>query len=125
MRIGYQASRQRDYQTALINFRRALNERPGDAMANRAAQNMEAAIENQSNGASVRRDAVLVSQEPGSRINVRDGASPSSFARHYGFAGDRVWVVGQTSGDDGKIWYRVQFRNSGATGWIREDFVSF
>jgi hypothetical protein len=42
MRIGYAASRGRDYQTALINFRRALSERPGDRYASEAANNMEA-----------------------------------------------------------------------------------
>ncbi|WP_199336917.1 hypothetical protein [Oscillatoria sp. FACHB-1407] len=44
MRIGYDASRNRDYQTALINFRRALNERVGDRAATQAITNMEAAI---------------------------------------------------------------------------------
>lgn len=47
MRIGYAASRDRDYQTALINFRRALNERVGDRAATQAITNMEAAIATQ------------------------------------------------------------------------------
>jgi hypothetical protein len=44
MRIGYTATQQRDYQTALINFRRALEERPGDTYASRAIQNVEGYI---------------------------------------------------------------------------------
>jgi hypothetical protein len=44
MRIGYTAAQKRDYQTALINFRRALNESPSDSYAARAIQNMEKAI---------------------------------------------------------------------------------
>lgn len=41
MRIGYAAAQRRDYQTALINFRRALQERPNDRYALQAIQNME------------------------------------------------------------------------------------
>jgi hypothetical protein len=41
MRLGYAATQQRDYQTALINFRRALNARPGDSYATRAIRNVE------------------------------------------------------------------------------------
>ena len=44
MRIGYAATQQRDYQTALINFRRALEERPGDNFASSAIQNVEGYI---------------------------------------------------------------------------------
>jgi hypothetical protein len=45
MRIGYAATQQRDYQTALINFRRALNARPGDAYATQAIRNVESYIQ--------------------------------------------------------------------------------
>jgi len=48
MRIGYSASRHGDYQTALINFRRALSERPGDRYASEAATNMGELIGGQS-----------------------------------------------------------------------------
>ena len=41
MRIGYAATQQRDYQTALINFRRALNERPENPYALRAIANIQ------------------------------------------------------------------------------------
>lgn len=44
MRIGYQAFQLGDYQTALINFRRALNERPGNSYATQAIANTEAQI---------------------------------------------------------------------------------
>lgn len=40
MRIGYDATEQRDYNTALINFRRALAERPGDPYASQAVRNV-------------------------------------------------------------------------------------
>ncbi|NEQ43231.1 MAG: hypothetical protein F6K00_06585 [Leptolyngbya sp. SIOISBB] len=41
MLVGYAAAEQGDYQTALINFRRALAERPGDVYALRAIANVE------------------------------------------------------------------------------------
>lgn len=45
MRIGYAATQQFDYQTALINFRRALALRPGDTYAAEAIANVEYYIE--------------------------------------------------------------------------------
>jgi hypothetical protein len=45
MNIGYAATQKRDYQTALINFRRALNERPGDSYATRAISNVQSYIQ--------------------------------------------------------------------------------
>jgi tetratricopeptide (TPR) repeat protein len=47
MLIGYAAAEQGDYHTALINFRRALNARPGDRYATAAIRNMEAYIARQ------------------------------------------------------------------------------
>jgi len=41
MIIGYQATEKRDYQTALINFRRALKERPNNPYAVQAIRNVE------------------------------------------------------------------------------------
>jgi len=45
MNVGYAAMQQEDYQTALINFRRALEQRPGNTYATEAIQNAEAAIQ--------------------------------------------------------------------------------
>ena len=45
MRIGYAATEQKDYQTALINFRRALEARPGDRYATAAIRNVESYIQ--------------------------------------------------------------------------------
>lgn len=44
MEVGYAAFDQRDYQTALINFRRALQARPGDRYATDAIANTEAIL---------------------------------------------------------------------------------
>ncbi|MDY7014282.1 MAG: hypothetical protein SVX43_11920 [Cyanobacteriota bacterium] len=45
MRIGYDATERGNFQTALINFRRALEQRPGDEYAARAIRNVETYIE--------------------------------------------------------------------------------
>lgn len=45
MNLGYTYANQFDYQTALINFRRALEERPDDVYAINAIANMEFYIE--------------------------------------------------------------------------------
>lgn len=45
MEIGYAATEQQDYQTALINFRRALAARPGDRYAIAAIANVESYIQ--------------------------------------------------------------------------------
>lgn len=41
MRAGYAATERRDYETALVYFRRALDERPNDSFAEQAIQNVE------------------------------------------------------------------------------------
>ena len=45
MRIGYAATDNQDYQTALINFRRALKARPNDRYADQAIRNVSTYIE--------------------------------------------------------------------------------
>ena len=39
MRLGYEETQSRDYQSALINFNRALEQRPGDYFATEAIRN--------------------------------------------------------------------------------------
>ncbi|MDY6784596.1 MAG: hypothetical protein SW833_18975 [Cyanobacteriota bacterium] len=51
MEIGYDATEQGDYQTALINFRRALEERPNDFYATQAIRNTQTYI-NRGEGAT-------------------------------------------------------------------------
>ncbi|MBD1943348.1 hypothetical protein H6F50_13470 [Coleofasciculus sp. FACHB-712] len=41
MRVGYEASKKGDYHTALINFQRALKQRPGDYYASQALRNVQ------------------------------------------------------------------------------------
>jgi outer membrane biosynthesis protein TonB len=68
--------------------------------------------------------AVLTSQDSGSKINVRVAPSTESTAQHYGYAGDPVKLIGESTGSDGYTWYKVNFDVSGAIGWVRSDFIS-
>ncbi len=68
--------------------------------------------------------AYLVSLDSRSPINVRDDASTRAYARHIGYAGDRVEVLDRSVGADGYMWFFVRFTVSNATGWVRGDFVS-
>lgn len=72
---------------------------------------------------SAARPAELVSSDRGSQINVRSSSSVWSEPLHYGFSGDRVQILQQQQGDDGRLWYYIQFDRSGASGWVRSDLV--
>jgi len=72
----------------------------------------------------------LRSQEPAARIQLRSGAGTDQPARGYGVNGDLVFLLAQrppeydTARDrQGKVWYRVGFPASKATGWVRSDLV--
>lgn len=45
MQMGYDATEEGDYQTALINFKKALTERPGDYYATQAIRNVDTYID--------------------------------------------------------------------------------
>jgi Bacterial SH3 domain len=67
--------------------------------------------------------ATLTSHNSSSPINVRDGASVNAYARHIGYAGDRVEILDRLVGNDGYMWFQVRFLVSNATGWIRGDYI--
>jgi Bacterial SH3 domain len=73
---------------------------------------------------STTKQATLTSKNPRSRINIRDDASISAKARHYGFAGDPVIIIDEATGDNGNTWYKVKFVKSEAEGWVSGNFVS-
>lgn len=60
---------------------------------------------------------------PGGQINVRSQPSTNAPAPSYGLAGDRVQVIKATRGNDGHLWYYVEFPRSKATGWVRGDLL--
>ncbi|TAF51430.1 MAG: hypothetical protein EAZ61_10650 [Oscillatoriales cyanobacterium] len=66
----------------------------------------------------------LTSQDAGAQINVRSSPSTSASTPHYGVPGDAVTLQQSATGDDGYVWYNVRFNASGATGWVRSDFVA-
>lgn len=67
---------------------------------------------------------VLTAQSAGAQINVRSAPSVSASTPHYGVPGDTVTLEQYVNGSDGYIWYNVRFNTSGATGWVRGDFVT-
>ncbi len=74
MEIGYAAAEARDYHTALINFRRALEARPGDRYALAAIANMESYIAQQRAEAAKRQRAMDLQSLLTRAVNVRDWA---------------------------------------------------
>ncbi|HEY9616573.1 MAG TPA: SH3 domain-containing protein [Microcoleaceae cyanobacterium] len=69
--------------------------------------------------------AILSGQQPGSRVNVRAQPTTAAGTPNYGLVGDQVEVLDSAQGySDNYTWYYVKFR-SGATGWVRGDFVTF
>jgi hypothetical protein len=78
--------------------------------------------------------ATLIGKTPGSRINLRSGPSTNYQEQGYGLVGDRVHLLRSSGGTpqdlatakdtQGSTWYRVGFPESGARGWIRQDFIS-
>lgn len=68
--------------------------------------------------------AVLVGDDPDSEINVRAEPFPDGEELYYGFVGDEVEILDDAIGDDGYVWYYVQFSGSGAEGWVRGDYIS-
>lgn len=68
--------------------------------------------------------AMLISEDVSSRINVRTGPSTATDAPAYGFAGDPVTMLARSVDDDNYTWYRVRFNVSRHVGWVREDFVT-
>ncbi len=74
--------------------------------------------------------ALLQANDPGSRITLRAGPGTQHTSRGYGLVGDRVHVLTSTPPEldystdrQGYLWYRVGFPGSGASGWIRKDFL--
>jgi uncharacterized protein YgiM (DUF1202 family) len=68
------------------------------------------------------RSATIATRDPDSPINVRSGAGTSSEVQDVAYGGDRIQITDTQQGDDGQTWYKVQFE-SGASGWVRSDFV--
>jgi len=68
--------------------------------------------------------AQLIAASPEARINLRSQPSTEAAAQGYGLVGDAVDLLRQVSGTDGYGWYYVEFDQSGAKGWIREDFIN-
>ena len=74
MQVGYAAEEQGDYQTALINFRRALAARPGDRYALRAIANVESYIAAQRRERAKQQRIATLRQRVDTAVAARDWA---------------------------------------------------
>jgi tetratricopeptide (TPR) repeat protein len=72
MEIGYAATAQQDYQTALINFRRALAARPGDRYAIAAIANVQSYIQRQREIAARRQEIADLQARIRTSVEARD-----------------------------------------------------
>jgi hypothetical protein len=68
--------------------------------------------------------ARLRAQDPSSPINIRSGASTDSEVRHLGYSGDAIEILDDFTDGYGYRWFYIRFPQSGATGWVRGDFVA-
>lgn len=61
----------------------------------------------------------------GGDVNVRSSASTSAAKVTAAKNGTAITVTGKATGNDGKVWYQVNFINDGTevTGFIRSDYV--
>ena len=67
--------------------------------------------------------AQLIAAQPEAHINLRSAPSTTASPRGYGLVGDPVQLLRSVqAGDD--LWYYVKFEQSGAEGWIRQDFIN-
>lgn len=66
---------------------------------------------------------ILIADQPDAQINLRSDKTASSASKGYGLVGDLVELIDASWGIDSFEWYYVKFRNSGAEGWIRRDFI--
>lgn len=73
MQAGYDAAKKRDNTTALLYFRRALDERPGDSYATQAIQNLE----NSSRGQSSATPTSVLSRSTASSPQPNSATAPS------------------------------------------------
>ena len=79
MEMGYDATEQEDYQTALSNFQRALQERPGDYYATQAIRNVQTYV-NRGEG---------VDEEISASPAVYPGESPYDRYMRLGYAAEQ------------------------------------
>lgn len=67
--------------------------------------------------------AILMTQDVGSEVNVRVQPNSQATILYRGQVGERLNTLDDRPGDDGFVWYKVQFDASGLQGWVREDLL--
>ncbi|NET38101.1 MAG: SH3 domain-containing protein [Cyanothece sp. SIO1E1] len=67
--------------------------------------------------------AVLITQDVGSRVNIRSAPTTQSSIVHRGVTGDPVEILREAPGEDGFVWHYIKFTNSALVGWVRNDLL--
>lgn len=67
--------------------------------------------------------AEIIGHVQGSEVNMHEYPDVDSYSPHYVLVGQYVEVLNYTEGSDDYIWYYIEYPPSGATGWVRGDFV--
>jgi hypothetical protein len=74
----------------------------------------------------------LTAKDSNSRINLREGPGTDAAIVHYGLPGDSVDFLNEggnprtlmvSDDGDGVRWYQVGFRDTGAYGWVKGNFI--
>jgi hypothetical protein len=75
--------------------------------------------------------AQLTAQSRDAKITLRSGPGANYSSKGYGLVGDFIYILSSSppqpeysQDSQGYRWYKVGFPNSGATGWIRNDFLN-
>ncbi|MDB9528498.1 hypothetical protein PN498_21075 [Oscillatoria sp. CS-180] len=119
MLIGYAATEQGDYQTALINFRRALAERPGDRYALAAIANMEAYIEEE------RQEAARLEQLTELRTQLDASVTARDWACANASINEMIALVPETSPERSRlVTYEAELSSLLDGGYDREQWAT-
>lgn len=103
MAIGYNASRKKDYQSAIVNFQRALLLKPGDSKATQAIKNMAATLGRPAGG-YLKPDQVNIANLP---LNLGNQAIQTNLQTQL----QSIGLQGQVAGQE-RTQNALQFRQS-------------
>ncbi|MEC4984592.1 MAG: ARC6/PARC6 family protein, partial [Oscillatoria sp. PMC 1076.18] len=113
MQAAYDASDQRNYQTALLYFQRALDERPGDSFAQQEVTNLQRNLGLTSNSNSRSFSRQITQQQALSLVNRWTQAKPQIFAPPFA----TQLISNLTTGE----LYDSLTEANGAIAWLRNN----
>lgn len=106
MAIGYNASRKKDFQSAIVNFQRALLLKPGDSKATEAIRNMAKSLNRPAAG--------YLKPSNVAPVNLPLGAGNAAIQQNLQTQLKAIGLQGQVAGQEreqGALQYRIQVNN--------------